>query len=148
MWRLDRHALGPRRLTGIVHDLTELGIGVKVLTGQGAAIGTTATSRKRVFGGFAALAEFERELISERTLAGLASARARGRKGGRRYMMTMAKVRLVMASMSKPETKVGDLCPEPGTTWQTLYPHVCPAGELRSDGDKLLNRNWGRFRRK
>lgn len=55
-----------------------------MLTGQGAAIDTTSAQGKLVFGIFAALAEFERELISERTKAGLESARARGRKGAGR----------------------------------------------------------------
>lgn len=108
---------------------------------QGAAIDTTTASGKLVFGIFAALAEFERELISERTLAGLASARARGRNGGRPYKMTPAKLRLAMASMGQPETKVADLCAELGITRQTLYRHVSPEGELRTDGEKLLRMN-------
>jgi DNA invertase Pin-like site-specific DNA recombinase len=58
-------------------------VGFKVLTGHGASIDTTTAAGKMVFGIFAALSEFERELISERTRAGLASARARGHKGGR-----------------------------------------------------------------
>jgi DNA invertase Pin-like site-specific DNA recombinase len=91
-----------------------------------------------VFGIFAALAEFERSLISERTVAGLASARARGRTGGRPYKMTSAKVRLAMAAMGHKETKVGALCTELGVTRQTLYRHVSPSGELRPDGAKLL----------
>ena len=95
---------------------------------------TTTASGKLVFGIFAALAEFERELISERTLAGLASARARGRNGGRPYKMTPAKLRLAMASMGQPGTKVSDLCTELGITRQTLYRHVSPSGELRPDG--------------
>lgn len=109
-----------------------------MLTGQGAAIDTTSAQGKLVFGIFAALAEFERELISERTKAGLESARARGRKGGRPYKMTPAKVRLAMASMGQPETKVSALCEELGVTRQTLYRHVSPTGELREDGRKLL----------
>ena len=91
-----------------------------------------------VFGIFAALAEFERELISERTAAGLASARARGRKGGRPYKMTPAKLRLAAASMGQPDTKISELCTELGITRQTLYRHVSPTGELRPDGLKLL----------
>lgn len=141
VWKLDRLGRDLRHLVNIVHDLTERGIGLKVLTGQGAAIDTTTASGKLVFGIFAALAEFERELISERTMAGLALARARGRKGGRPYKMTSAKVRLAKASMGQPDTKVGDLCKELGITRQTLYRHVSPTGELRPDGAKLLSRS-------
>lgn len=112
----------------------------KVLTGQGAAIDTTTASGKLVFGIFAALAEFERELISERTTAGLAAARARGRNGGRPYKMTPAKLRLALASMGQPDTKVRDLCAELGVTRQTLYRHVSPDGEMRPDGQRLLSR--------
>lgn len=140
VWKLDRLGRDLRHLVNIVHDLTARGIGLKVLTGQGAAIDTTTASGKLVFGIFAALAEFERELISERTLAGLASARARGRNGGRPYKMTPAKLRLALASMGQPGTKVSDLCTELGITRQTLYRHVSPTGELRPDGEKLLSR--------
>jgi DNA invertase Pin-like site-specific DNA recombinase len=140
VWKLDRLGRDLRHLVNIVHELTERGIGLKVLTGQGAAIDTATASGKLVFGIFAALAEFERELISERTLVGLGSARARGRNGGRPYKMTPAKLRLAMASMGKPGTKVGDLCTELGITRQTLYRHVSPTGELRPDGEKLLTK--------
>ena len=140
VWKLDRLGRDLRHLVNIVHDLTERDVGLKVLTGQGAAIDTTTASGKLVFGIFAALAEFERELISERTKAGLESARARGRKGGRPYKMTRAKVRLAMASMGEPGTNVGDLCKELGVTRQTLYRHVSPTGALRTDGAKLLGR--------
>ena len=139
-WKLDRLGRNLRHLINTVHDLTARGVGLKVLTGQGAAIDTTSAAGKLVFGIFAALAEFERELISERTVAGLASARARGRKGGRPFKMTAAKLRLAMASMGQPETKVGDLCAEMNITRQTLYRHVSPKGELRPDGLKLLSR--------
>ena len=97
------------------------------------AVDTTTASGEVVCGIFAALAEFERELISERTLAGLASGRARGRKGGPPYKMTPAKLRLAMAAMGEPETKVGVLCEELGITHQTLYRHVAPTGELLAD---------------
>ena len=138
VWKLDRLGRNLRHLVNVVHDLTDRGIGLKVLTGQGAAIDTTTASGKLVFGIFAALAEFERELISERTTAGLASARARGRKGGRPYKMTPAKVRLAAASMGQPGTNVAELCQELGVTRQTLYRHVSPTGQLREDGAKLL----------
>ena len=139
VWKLDRLGRNLRHLVNSVHDLTARSVGLKVLTGQGAAIDTTTAAGKLVFGIFAALAEFERELISERTVAGLASARARGRKGGRPFKMTAAKVRLAMAAMGQPETIVGDLCKELGVTRQTLYRHVSPKGELRPDGLKLIS---------
>ena len=138
VWKLDRLGRDLRHLVNIVHELTERGVGLKVLTGQGAAIDTTTASGKLEFGIFAALAEFERELISERTKAGLASARARGRKGGRPYKMTPAKIRLAMASMGNKDTNVGALCKELGITRQTLYRHVSPTGELREAGQKVL----------
>ena len=114
VWKLDRLGRDLHHLVNTVHDLTARNIGLKVLTGQGAAIDTTTAAGKLVFGIFAALAEFERELISERTVAGLASARARGRTGGRPFTMTPAKVRLAMASMGKPDTKVSDGTPPGG----------------------------------
>lgn len=138
IWKLDRLGRDLRHLINTVHDLTAREIGLKVLTGHGAAIDTTTAAGKLVFGIFAALAEFEREMIRERTLAGMASARARGRKGGRPHKMTTAKLRLAMASLGKRETKISPLCEDLGVTKQTLYRHVSPAGELREDGKKLL----------
>ncbi len=85
-----------------------------------------------------ALAEFERELIVERTKAGMAAARARGRNCGRPYTMTAAKLRLAKASMASRDTKVSVLCSVLGITRQTLYRHVDPKGNLRPDGQKLL----------
>ncbi|MGY4572145.1 DNA invertase Pin-like site-specific DNA recombinase [Bradyrhizobium sp. USDA 3256] len=82
VWKLDRLGRDLRHLVNTVHDLVERGVGFKVLTSHGSSIDTTTASGKLVFGIFAALAEFERELISERTRAGLASARARGRAVG------------------------------------------------------------------
>jgi DNA invertase Pin-like site-specific DNA recombinase len=138
VWKLDRLGRDLRHLVNTVHDLTARGIGFKVISGHGASIDTTSPSGKLVFGIFAALAEFERELIVERTKAGMAAARARGRNGGRPYKMTAAKLRLAMASMGQKETKVGELCTELGITRQTLYRHVGPDGSLRRDGRKLL----------
>ena len=123
-----------------VSDLTTREIGLKVLAGEGASIDTTTPNGRLVFAIFAGLAEFERELIVERTKAGLAAARARGRKGGRPFKMTPAKLRLAQAAMGKPETVVADLCTEIGVTRQTLYRFVDPAGQLRADGERLLDR--------
>jgi len=138
VWKLDRLGRNLRHLVNTIHDLMERKIGLRVLTGQGANIDTTTASGRLVFGIFAALAEFERELIRERTIAGLSSARARGRKGGPPYTMTPAKLRLAQAAMAKRDTKVGDLCKELGVTRQTLYRFVDPKGKLRADGTKLL----------
>ncbi len=138
VWKLDRLGRDLHHLVNTVHNLTAKNIGLKVLTGHGAAIDTTTAAGKLVFGIFAALSEFEREMIKERTLAGMASARARGRKGGRPYKMTQAKLRLAMASLGQLETKIGPLCKELGITKQTLYRHLAPNGKLREDGKKLL----------
>lgn len=140
VWKLDRLGRDLRHLVNTVDDLTRRNIGLKVLTGEGAAIDTTTAAGKLVFGIFAALAEFERELIRERTKAGLAAARARGRVGGRPFTMTPAKLRLAQSSMSNRDTKVSELCAELGITKQTLYRHVGPDGSLRAAGKKLLER--------
>jgi DNA invertase Pin-like site-specific DNA recombinase len=121
-----------------MHELTRRGVGLKVLAGEGAAIDTTTAAGKLVFGIFAALAEFERALIVERTKAGIAAARARGRNGGAPFKMTPAKLRLAQAAIGQPETKIAPLCRELGITRQTLYRHVAPDGSLREHGTKLL----------
>jgi len=138
VWKLDRLGRDLRHLVNTAQDLAERAIGFKVLAGQGAEIDTTTASGKLVFGIFAALAEFERELIRERTKAGLASARARGRKGGRRFDLTKAQVRLAQAAMQNRDTKVSELCDELGVTRSTLYRYVGPHGELREHGERVL----------
>lgn len=138
VWKLDRLGRDLRHLVNLVDDLTERNIGLKVLAGEGASIDTSTANGRLVFGIFAALAEFERALIIERTKAGLAAARARGRNGGAPFKMTPAKLRLAQAAMGQPETKVGELCGELGITRQTLYRFVSPNGELRDDGKRLL----------
>ncbi|WP_066733574.1 MULTISPECIES: recombinase family protein, partial [Hyphomicrobiales] len=85
VWKLDRLGRSLKHLVDVVQALNRRGVGLKVLTGQGAAIDTTTANGRLMFNFFAALAEFERELIVERTNAGLAAARARGRNGGRPF---------------------------------------------------------------
>lgn len=138
MWKLDRFGRDLRHLVNTVHDLTNRGVGLKVLAGHGASLDTTTPSGKLVFGIFAALAEFERELIVERTGAGLAAARGRGRRGGRPFTMTAAKLRLAQAALANRDTQIGELCRELGISRQTLYRHVDPNGGLRPGGQKLL----------
>jgi DNA invertase Pin-like site-specific DNA recombinase len=144
VWKLDRLGRNLRHLVNTIHDLMERKIGFRVLSGQGTIIDTSTAGGRLVFGIFAALAEFERELIRERTIAGLSSARARGRHGGRPYTMTPAKLRLAQAAMAKRDSTVCDLCKELGVTRQTLYRFVDPKGELRADGTKLLKRKGQR----
>jgi len=129
-----------RHLVNTIQELLDKGVGFKVLAGQGAEINTTTASGKLVFGIFAALAEFERELIRERTMAGLAAARARGRMGGRKFALTKAQVRLAQGAMGKKETVVGDLCKELGITRPTIYRYVGPDGKIREYGRRVLGR--------
>jgi DNA invertase Pin-like site-specific DNA recombinase len=138
VWKLDRLGRDLAHLVATVRDLEARGVGFRVLAGQGAEIDTRTAGGRLIFGIFAALAEFERDLIRERVNAGLAAARARGRRGGAPYKMTPAKLRLAQAAMGKPETRIADLCREIGVSSQTLYRHLSPQGELRPDGEKLL----------
>lgn len=139
VWKLDRLGRSLKHLVNTIHDLTDRQVGFKVLTGQGAEIDTTTASGKLVFGIFAALAEFERELISERTKAGLVAARARGREGGRSFKLTKSQVRLAQASMKNRDCRVSELCEELGISRQALYKYVGPDGELREHGKRVLN---------
>ena len=113
-------------------------MGLKVLTGQGAQIDTMTAAGRLSFGIFAALAEFESELIRERTVAGLRAARARGRKGGRKPALTKAQVRTIQAAMSHRDTSVSELCGELGISPVTLYRYVDPQGNLRDHGKRML----------
>ncbi|OSM08617.1 putative DNA resolvase [Magnetofaba australis IT-1] len=106
---------------------------------QSPQIDTTTASGRLIFGIFATLADFERELIRERTMAGLSAARARGRKGGRKFALTKAQVRLAQAAMANRDTSVAELCKELGVKPVTLYRYVGPGGELRSHGKRVLN---------
>jgi len=140
VWKLDRLGRDLKHLITTVQDLADRGIGFKVLSGQGANLDTTTASGKLVFGIFAALAEFERELIRERTQAGLQAARARGRKGGRKFELSKAQVRLAQAAMRNRDTTVSALCEELGITRVTLYRYVSPTGQLREHGKQVLGR--------
>ncbi len=103
VWKLDRLGRDLKHLVTLVDALRKRQVGFKVLTGQGAQIDTTTPNGKLVFGIFAALAEYERELIVERTHAGLRAARARGRLGGRPRKMTRATLLMAMSAMSDPK---------------------------------------------
>lgn len=100
VWKLDRLGRSLRQLVAIVQELAARSIGLKVLTGHGADIDTTTATGKLVFGIFAALSEFERALISERTRAGLQAAKARGRRGGGRPKLSATTVAGVRARLA------------------------------------------------
>lgn len=138
IWKLDRLGRSLQNLISIVKNLEERKVGLKVLTGKGENIDTTTPMGKLLFGFFSALSEFERDLIVERTKAGLASARARGRKGGRKFALSKAQVRLAQVAMANKETLVNELCKELGITRATLYRYVDSAGNLRSYGKQVL----------
>ena len=97
IWKLDRIGRSLPHVVGFVGDLQKRGVELKVLTGD---IDTTTPTGRLVFGIFATLAEFECDLIHERTMAGLAAARARGRAGGRPRVMTKQKLKAAMALMA------------------------------------------------
>ena len=138
VWKLDRLGRDLAHLVAVVSGLADREVGLRVLAGQGAAIDTATASGRLVFGIFAALAEFERELIRERTRVGLAAARARGRKGGRKFALTKAQVRLAQAAMKNRDTSVTDLAAELGIKPVTVYRYVGPDGELREHGRQVL----------
>src|SRR3546814_5435139 len=100
-------------VVGLVGDLQKIGVVLKDLTDD---IDTTTVTGRLVFGIFATLAEFERDLIHERTMAGLAAARARGRAGGRPRVMTKQKLKAAMALMADRDNAARDVAVPPGVS--------------------------------
>ena len=137
IWKLDRLGRNLKHLIETVDDLSKRGVGFKVL--HGAPIDTRTSQGKLMFTMFAALAEFERDVIRERTIAGLAAARARGRKGGRKTVFTPSKLRRAAAAMSHKDTSVTALCEELGVSRSALYRYVAPDGTFTEDGKRLLS---------
>lgn len=140
VWSLDRLGRNLRHLINLIQELEDKGVSFKVLSGQGSGIDTGTPHGRMVISIFGALAEFEREMIRERTIAGIRAARARGKNGGRRPALTKAQVRLAEAAMGKKETVVSDLCKELGVTRATLYRYIGPDGQLREAGRKVLGK--------
>jgi DNA invertase Pin-like site-specific DNA recombinase len=140
VYKLDRLGRNLKHLIQTVEDLTKRKIGFKVLSGQGVNIDTTTPAGKMIFSIFGALAEFERELIRERTIAGIQAARARGRMGGRKFDLTKSQVRLAEASMKNRDTSVTELCKELKITRATLYKYISPTGELRDYAKRVLEK--------
>ena len=138
VWKLDRLGRNLRHLVTLVEELRQRDVGFKVVTGQGAQIDTTTANGRLVFGIFAALAEFEAELIRERTRAGLAAARARGRQGGRPRKMTPTTLRIVMAALAERTTNATEVATQLGLNRTTLYLYVNGDGTPTARGHALL----------
>ncbi len=139
LWKLDRLGRDLRHLITTAEDLRLRGVGLKVLAGAGAQIDTTTANGRLAFGIFAAFAEFERELIAERTTAGLAAARARGRMGGRPRKMDRATLTMAMAAMADPKAIAVDVAKRLGVTTTTLYAYVNGDGTPKAPGQAVLD---------
>jgi DNA invertase Pin-like site-specific DNA recombinase len=118
VWRLDRLGRSLKHLIGLVEDLNAKGIGFASLT---ESIDTTTSNGKLIFHIFCSLAEFERNVIRERTMAGLASARARGRKGGRTQTITEKKIAQATTLAETSNDSISDICKSLGISRSTYY---------------------------
>ena len=138
VWKLDRLGRNLKHLVSVVDDLQQWQVGFKVLAGAGVQIDTTTANGRLVFGIFAALAEFEAELIRERTQAGLAAARARGRRGGRPRKITKEVLRTAMTALSNQTTSTRTVARRLGIPPTTLYMYVNRDGSLKQAGQALF----------
>ncbi|ECG4142220.1 recombinase family protein, partial [Salmonella enterica subsp. enterica serovar Typhimurium] len=133
VWRLDRLGRSLADLVSVVtHLVDERRIGFLSLQEQ---IETNSASGKLVFHVFAALAEFERNLISERTKAGLEAARARGRLGGRKPKLQKKDIREIRALLKDGSIPVSDVARRYGVSRTTIYNHVGVVSVQNSRGD-------------
>src|SRR3954463_14371124 len=121
VWRLDRLGRSLRHLIDTVTMLQEKGIGFKSLT---ESIDTTTSGGKLVFHIFGAMTEFEREIIRERTTAGLMAARQRGRKGDRRTKLTPKQLQIARDLYESRQTNVADICRTLGISRASFYRYV------------------------
>ena len=118
VWRLDRLGRSIRHLIDQLQVLSDRGVGFRSLQ---ETIDTTSSGGRLVFHVFAALAEFERDLIRERTNAGLAAARARGRTGGRPSSLSPAKVKAAQRMYEQKEMTVAQIGEVLGVSRTTIY---------------------------
>lgn len=123
VWRLDRLGRTLKHLIATVTDLSDKGIGFKSLQEN---MDTTTSGGKLIFHIFGALAEFEREVIKERTVAGLQAARARGRRGGRPKIQTLdpKKIALARKLYAERSMPVQEICDTLHIGKATLYRYV------------------------
>lgn len=129
VWRLDRLGRSLPDLVQIVADLERQGVGFQSITEQ---IETGNAAGKLQFHVFAALAVFERNLIRERTRAGLIAARARGRAGGRKPKLDAKQIRHIKVLLRDPSTRVSELARDYGVSRTTIYKH-CGVVPPRND---------------
>ena len=132
VWRLDRLGRSLKHLIETVEILEREGVGFQSVT---EAIDTTTSGGKLVFHIFAALAEFERTLIRERTRAGLAAARSRGRQGGRPKVLSEDKRRLAQALRDDPTQSITTICKTLGISRTTFYRYTEDRSARQSSGD-------------
>ena len=123
VWRLDRLGRSIRHLIDQLQILSEQGVGFRSLQ---ETIDTTSSGGRLVFHVFAALAEFERDLIRERTNAGLAAARARGRKGGRPPALSPDQVKAARRMYEQNEMTVAKIGAVLGVSRATIYRALNP----------------------
>lgn len=138
IWKLDRLGRNLNHLVATIDDLRQRDVGLKVLTGAGATIDTTTANGRLFFGVFAAFAEFERELIAERTRAGLAAARARGRKGGRPRKMDRPTLRAIQTLLRETDETAQTIAKRFSIGTPTLYTYLNGDGSLKEAGAKLI----------
>ena len=124
IWKLDRLARSTKQLIETVEGLARRGIGFRCLTQD---IDTTTAGGRLVFTIFSAIAEFEREIIQERTRAGLDAARARGRSGGRPPALKPHDIKEARALLADPEITVEQVAARLKVSASTLYRHL-PGG--------------------
>ena len=136
VWRLDRLGRSLKDLVQKVENLQQRQVGFRSLH---ESIDTTSSVGKFQFHVFSALAEFERDLIRDRTMAGLRAARARGRLGGRPRRMTPEQVKMASHLMQDPAIDVKEIVRTLGVSRSTLYRYVGPTGELRGSTGDLQN---------
>ena len=121
VWKLDRLGRSLQHLIQVVNQLREKGIFFRSIQ---ESLDTSSSGGKLIFHIFGALAEFERDVIRDRTMAGLAAARARGRVGGRPKIMTDKKVRLAKTLLADHTNTIDDVCETLGVSRATLYRYL------------------------
>jgi DNA invertase Pin-like site-specific DNA recombinase len=129
VWRLDRLGRSLPHLITTMTGLEEQGIGFKSLTEN---IDTTTSAGKLIFHIFGSLAEFERNLIRERTKAGLHAARTRGRKGGRPHALTDRQITIAQSLYKDPNTSIPEICRTLKISRATFFRYVKPREEQKA----------------